>query len=40
VRAAHLGTDTDPEPSLMMPGIIISFVFSEQTMLIVCTAPV
>jgi hypothetical protein len=29
-----------PEPSLMMPGIIISFVFSEQTMLIVCTAPV
>jgi hypothetical protein len=28
------------EPSLMMPGIIISFVFSEQTMLIVCTAPV
>ena len=31
---------TGSEPSLMMPGIIISFVFSEQTMLIVCTAPV
>ena len=39
-RAAHLESETAAEPSLMMPGIIISFVFSEQTMLIVCTAPV
>jgi hypothetical protein len=36
----HLGLFDLPEPSLMMPGIIISFVFSEQMMLIVCTAPV
>ena len=34
------GQKLHAEPSLMMPGIIISFVFSEQTMLIVCTAPV
>src|SRR5260370_53192 len=39
-RAAHLESTIAAEPSLMMPGIIISFVFSEQTMLIVCTAPV
>ena len=39
-RAAYLESETAAEPSLMMPGIIISFVFSEQTMLIVCTAPV
>jgi len=39
-RAAHVESTIAAEPSLMMPGIIISFVFSEQTMLIVCTAPV
>src|SRR5450759_373874 len=39
-RAPHLGPDPPAEPSLMMPGIIISFVFSEQMWLIVRTAPV
>src|ERR1019366_6654999 len=39
-RVAHLESTIAAEPSLMMPGIIISFVFSEQTMLIVRTAPV
>ena len=40
LHPAYLGANPQLEPSLMMPGIIISFVFSEQTMLIVCTAPV
>jgi hypothetical protein len=39
-HSAHMGAKPTPEPSLMMPGIIISFVFSEQRRLIVRTAPV
>jgi hypothetical protein len=38
-RAAHLGISTDPEPSLMMPGIIISCIFNEQGKLIFRAAP-
>src|SRR5271157_6209964 len=38
-RTAHLGTKPPSEPSLMMPGIIISFVFSEQNRLVFCTTP-
>ena len=37
---AYLGPDLTAEPSLMMPGITISFVFSEQRRLIFWTAPV
>ena len=33
-RAAHLGIGAHPESSLMMPGIIISLIFSEQGKLI------
>jgi hypothetical protein len=33
MRVAHLGTNADVEPSLMMPGIIISFIFSKQARL-------
>ena len=40
LHPAHLGTKPAPEPSLMMPGIIISFIFSEQRRLILRTAPV
>ena len=39
-RTAHVGSESPAEPSLMMPGIIISFVFSEQRRLIFHTAPV
>src|SRR6516165_8653744 len=38
-RAAHLGIANDPEPSLMMPGIIISLIFSEQGKLILRATP-
>ena len=33
------GSATDPEPSLMMPGIIISCIFNEQGKLIFRAAP-
>jgi hypothetical protein len=39
-RAPHVGAEPASEPSLMMHGIIISFVFSEQRRLILRTAPV
>ena len=32
--AAHLGLGDDPEPSLKIPGIIISLIFSEQRKLV------
>ena len=35
----HLGINTDPEPSLMMPGIIISLIFSEQGKLVLRATP-
>src|SRR5271166_2964345 len=38
-RAAHLGSEAPTEPSLMMPGIIISFVFSKQGWLVFRTTP-
>jgi hypothetical protein len=38
--APYLGTEPSLEPSLMMHGIIISFVFSEQSWLILRTALV
>ena len=38
-RAPHLGLGDDPEPSLMMPGIIISCIFNEQGKLIFRAAP-
>jgi len=38
--AAHLEPEPAIEPSLMMPGITISFVFSEQRRLVARTAPV
>jgi hypothetical protein len=37
--APHLGISTDPEPSLMMPGIIISLIFSEQGKLVLRATP-
>src|SRR6516162_2088225 len=33
-RAAYLDATAHPEPSLMMPGIIISLIFSEQGKLV------
>src|SRR5258708_14317059 len=39
-RASHLGPESPHSPSLIMPGITLSFVFSEQRRLIVRTAPV
>ena len=39
-HSAYLGAESAAEPSLMMPGIIISFVFSEQRRLVFRTAPV
>jgi hypothetical protein len=38
-RAPQLGLGDDPEPSLMMPGIIISLIFSEQGKLVLRAAP-
>src|SRR5271166_779618 len=38
-RAPHLGAEPSDEPSLMMPGIIISFVFSKQGWLVFRTTP-
>ena len=38
-RAAHLGVGTHAEPSLMMPGIIISLIFSEQGKLVLRATP-
>src|SRR6516164_359848 len=38
-RAAQLGIGTDPEPSLMMPGIIISLIFREQGKLVLRATP-
>src|SRR3981189_1145662 len=38
-RAPHLGLDHDPEPSLKIPGIIISLIFSEQRKLVFCAPP-
>ena len=37
--AAQLGTDPDAEPSDMIPGIIISSIFSEQGKLVLRAAP-
>jgi len=37
--APQLGLDNDPEPSLMMPGIIISLIFSEQGKLVLRATP-
>ena len=37
--APHLGLRDDAEPSLMMPGIIISFIFSEQGKLVFRATP-
>jgi hypothetical protein len=37
--APQLGLGDDPEPSLMMPGIIISCIFNEQGKLIFRAAP-
>ena len=39
VGAAHLGLGDDPEPSLMIPGIIISLIFSEQRKLVFRATP-
>jgi hypothetical protein len=36
---APLGTEPATEPSLMMPGISISFFFSEQRSFICCATP-
>ena len=36
---AQLGLGDDAEPSLMMPGIIISLIFSEQGKLVLCATP-
>jgi hypothetical protein len=38
-RASHLGSKSPCEPSLMMPGIIISSIFSEQGGLVVRATP-
>jgi hypothetical protein len=38
-RRAHLGPDADPEPSLKIPGIIISLIFSEQRKLVFRATP-
>jgi hypothetical protein len=38
-RAPYLGTEPRVTPSLMMPGIIISFIFSEHGRLVFCTSP-
>ena len=38
-HSAHVGTKPALEPSLMMPGIIISLLFSEQSRLILRTTP-
>jgi chaperonin GroEL len=35
----NFGLDASNEPSLMMPGITVSFVFNEQRRLVVRTAP-
>jgi len=37
--APHLGSEPASEPSLMMPGIIISFIFIEQSRLTFCAVP-
>jgi len=37
--AAYLESEARDEPSLRMPGIIISFVFSEQRRLVFRAAP-
>ena len=37
--APQLGLDNDPEPSLMMPGIVISLIFSEQGELVLRATP-
>ena len=39
VGAAHLGLRADPEPSLKIPGIIISLIFSEQRKLVFRATP-
>jgi Transposase zinc-binding domain len=36
---SHLGLGDDPEPSLKMPGIIISLIFSEQRKLVFRAPP-
>ena len=36
---AHLGIRDDPEPSLKIPGIIISLIFSEQRKLVFRATP-
>ena len=36
---AHLGLRADPEPSLKIPGIIISLIFSEQRKLVFRATP-
>ena len=38
-RPAHLGAESASEPSLMMPGIIISCIFNEQGKLVFRAAP-
>ena len=38
-RAPQLGLGNDPEPSLMMPGIIISLIFREQGKLVLRATP-
>ena len=37
--ATHLGLGTDAEPSLKIPGIIISLIFSEQRKLVFRATP-
>jgi hypothetical protein len=37
--APHLGLRDDPEPSLKIPGIIISLIFSEQRKLVFRASP-
>ena len=37
--APHLGLGADPEPSLKIPGIIISLIFSEQRKLVFRATP-
>ena len=35
----YMGSDPDPEPSLKIPGIIISLIFSEQRKLVFRATP-
>ena len=39
LHSAHMGIQPAATPSLMMPGIIISFVFSEEDGLVFRTSP-